>query len=302
MLSHSHPPAMVFRDTRKNPRVPVKLLEIANNKPAPQAERGINMNANKVYEKCITILNDYCKKAGYSYDFMMNNLNNIANGIVKNDKNKLFGNDTLLLNIIGVAYDAKCEILNTKIKNADSKKPSTAALKRILKNTSNKNMIQFQKSWIDEDVFGNKRQIVMNPYQLVVLNDIDESLPCKSESDSYTTFNYKQILTSVHENAVKRYSIAYEDLLTDVKLYLQNLKAKGVKKSEKNDHPYIIDLGEPTKKDDNQIGINADYLKDMLDALPNCEIYFSQGLDAWRSPIYFKSEDGEGILLPIKIK
>lgn len=262
------------------------------------------MNANQVYEKAITILNDYCKKAGYSYDFMMENLNNIANGITTSDKNILFGNDELLLNIIGVAYDAKCEILNTKNKNADSKnkKASTAALKRILKNTSNKNMIQFQKSWIDEDVFGNKRQIVLNPHQLVVLNDIDESLPIKLESDNYTTFNYKQILNPARENAVKRYSIAYEDLLTDVKLYLQNLKAKGVKKSEKNDHPYIIDLGEPTKKDYTRIGINADYLKDMLDALPNCEIYFSQGLDAWRSPIYFKSEDGEGILMPIKIK
>lgn len=259
------------------------------------------MNANKVYEKTITILNDYCQQRGYNYDFMMENLNNIANGITTNDKNIFFGNDRMLLNIISVAYDAKCEILNTRIKNANSKnkKPSTAALKRILKNNHN---IVFKKSWIDEDVFGNKQQILTNGFQLVVLNDIDNSLPIKTESDNYDTIDYKKILNPVREKAVRKFDIGYEDLLADVKLYIQKLKAEGVKKSERYKHPYVIDLGEPTRENDTRIGVNADYLKDMLEIFPECEIYFEQGNKAYINPIYFKAHNGEGILMPIKIK
>ena len=260
------------------------------------------MNANQVYEKSITILNDYCKQIGYNYDFMMENLNNIANGLITNDKNIIFGNDKLLLNIIDIAYDAKCEILNTKKTNSKNKKASTAALKRILKNGNNKNIIAFQKSWIDEDAFGNKQQILTNGFQLVVLNDIDNSLPIKTESDNYDTIDYKKILNPIRENAVRKFDIGYEDLLTDVKFHLQKLKAEGVKKSERYKHPYVIDLGEPTKKDNTRIGVNVDYLKDMLEIFPDCEIYFRQGSAACITPIYFKAQNGEGVLCPIKIK
>lgn len=252
------------------------------------------MNANQVYEKSITILNDYCKQIGYNYDFMMENLNNIANGLITNDKNMIFGADKVLLNIIDIAYDAKCEILNTKKTNSKNKKASTAALKRILKNGDNKNRIELQKSWIDED--DNKQQIIANRFQLVVLNDIDNSLPIKLESDEYTTIDYKKILNHVRKNTVRKFDIAYDDLLTDVKFHLRKLKAEGVKKSERYKHPYVIDLGET------KIGVNADYLKDMLEIFPDCEIYFSQGSDACIAPIYFKAQNGEGVLCPIKIK
>lgn len=261
------------------------------------------MNANQVYEKSIKILNDYCKQIGYNYDFMMENLNNIANGLVTNDKNMIFGTDKVLLYIVGMIYDSKCEILNnSKSTTRKNKKASTAALKRVLKDKSIGNRISLQKSWIDKDKYGHKQQVLTNGYQLIVLNEIDDSLPIKTEYDDYTTMDYKKVLDPTREKAVRKLEITYDDLLADVKLYIQKLKAEGVKKSERYQHPYIIDLGEPTRENDTRIGVNADYLKDMLEIFPECEIYFEQGNKAYINPIYFKSHNGEGILMPIRLK
>lgn len=46
-----------------------------------------------------------------------------------------------------------------------------------------------------------------------------------------------------------------------------------------------------------QIGVNPCYLLDMLQALPDCDARYSNPI----SPIYFAAENGDGILLPVRL-
>lgn len=49
---------------------------------------------------------------------------------------------------------------------------------------------------------------------------------------------------------------------------------------------------------DEKIYCNAQYLIDMIEALPNAAVTYKSNIE----PIYFKSDDGEGLLLPIRRK
>lgn len=50
---------------------------------------------------------------------------------------------------------------------------------------------------------------------------------------------------------------------------------------------------------DGKIWVNAKYLLDMLLTLPGCKAYMTNG-NSKLSPVYFKSDDGDGILLPVR--
>ena len=69
-----------------------------------------------------------------------------------------------------------------------------------------------------------------------------------------------------------------------MKAFISEMKAKH---GAKNNIPYCID---------GFIYVNPQFLLDFMQALPGCEAIRPE--DA-KHPIYFKSEDGDGILLPV---
>lgn len=57
--------------------------------------------------------------------------------------------------------------------------------------------------------------------------------------------------------------------------------------------PYVLTYGDGEK-----IGVNPQYLIDMLQALPDCTAVVTGPI----KPIYFTAENGDGILLPVRLK
>lgn len=48
-----------------------------------------------------------------------------------------------------------------------------------------------------------------------------------------------------------------------------------------------------------EVHLNAEYLLDMLEALPGATVTASRR-DTWRSAVYFNAENGDGVLLPLR--
>lgn len=68
-------------------------------------------------------------------------------------------------------------------------------------------------------------------------------------------------------------------------------KANGIKTDRYN--PILFQVNKNT-------WVNAQYLLEMMEALPGCEIYAVESdLPCSRKPIYFKSDAGDGVLLPV---
>lgn len=79
-------------------------------------------------------------------------------------------------------------------------------------------------------------------------------------------------------------------MLPTVKDLKEHIAKSKAKKRFTVNIPYELDGGE--------ICVNAQYLSDMLQALPKCKAYKPM---TRYSPIYFKAENGDGILMPMKV-
>lgn len=63
------------------------------------------------------------------------------------------------------------------------------------------------------------------------------------------------------------------------------------KKSEYSPLPWSFGEGLPA--------VNPEYLLDMLVALPDCKAFAVPGRSAYKSPLYFIADNGDGLLLPV---
>lgn len=115
--------------------------------------------------------------------------------------------------------------------------------------------------------------------------------------DGYRMVRLKSDLSSFphvcNDFDTKRYVTPFEYDRVEIELpTIAELKAH-LKRYPKTKHsstrPFVIDGAIP---------VDPSYLLDMLYALPGCKCYLPEKID---NPIYFESENGDGILLPIRI-
>lgn len=154
-----------------------------------------------------------------------------------------------------------------------------AAFKRIIKSCENSAM---------KGVFERGgRFCVCDGYRLIRSNVDFSSVP-----HIETTFDAEKVMNSAAEN---RHPLQLPTV-AELKTWLANYKAKngssyGTKKAPRT--PYILTFG-----NGQEIGVNPVYLLDMLQALPGCTATAKNPLSA----IYFSAENGDGIVLPVRLK
>lgn len=129
------------------------------------------------------------------------------------------------------------------------------------------------------------------------------TLYCVCDSYVAIRFNEKQLLSEIDEKwhgqemqleqIVKPMDDSKEITLPDLselKVYIKTHKIK-----EKNNPKKVADYLLDEKLN---LWVNPQYLLNAMECLPNCKAYASNRI----SPIYFKAENGDGVVMPVNHK
>lgn len=153
---------------------------------------------------------------------------------------------------------------------------------RIIKNAESGTR-DFLKGMFTNKLNGETVYCVCDGYRAVRFND---KLPLPEIDEKYKDAEFN--LTNVCKPSVNAKEIQLPDI-ADVKVWAKTQKyVEGKKKYTK---PYLLD---------EEIGVyvNPNYLVDMMECLPNAKVYVASPVSA----IYFKADNGDGVLLPVKNK
>lgn len=178
-------------------------------------------------------------------------------------------------------YATAADLLIDTLSGIDSKITSAstlAAIKRFYKST-NRNAARMHGIVENIDENGVKRFVIIDGYRLIRLNADPVSIPHVDKEKAFDSDSINKIMQ------VNRYGEKLNlPTVQELKAFISEMKAKH---GTKNNIPYCID---------GFIYVNPQFLLDFMQALPGCEAIRPE--DA-KHPIYFKSEDGDGILLPV---
>ncbi len=171
--------------------------------------------------------------------------------------------------------------LQEDIRNEEcSSKGALSALKaaqRILKTASYDVRAELKFPWTDEQ----GRQILCDGYRLARLN---EPLPLPERPEGLECINHLAILEPARNGRGQRLEAPdVKELRAHIKTVKPTLPKGGVVKWDFGDGLPMVD---------------AQYLLDMLTLLPGAALYCT-GKNPLISPIYFESESGDGVLLPV---
>ena len=151
----------------------------------------------------------------------------------------------------------------------------TAAVKRIMKTTPE------GKSGIAHYTSG---YAVITKYSVIRLHNDLTALPHLDENEKYPETTLNKIMNGTIDAA------AAEPLplptIPELKAYIARCKAIGGK-----EHHLAVKVG--------NIYFNPAFLLDFMEALPGCVAYAPKSSIA---PVYFKSENGDAVLLPVNPK
>ena len=172
--------------------------------------------------------------------------------------------------------------LQDDIRNAEcSSKAALSALKaaqRILKTASYGVREELKFPWTDEQ----GRQILCDGYRLARLN---EPLPLPERPEGLECINHLAILEPARNGRGQQLEAPdVKELRAHIKTVKPTLPKGGVVK---------WDFGEGLPM------VNAQCLLDMLTLLPGAALYCT-GKNPLISPIYFESESGDGVLMPVR--
>lgn len=152
------------------------------------------------------------------------------------------------------------------------------AAQRILKTASDAGNKRLAYPWTDEQ----GRQILCDSYRLARLN---EPLPLPERPEGLECINHLAILEPARNGRGQRLEAPdVKDLRAHIKTVKPTLPKGGVVKWDFGDGLPMVD---------------AQYLLELLALLPGAALYCT-GKNPLVSPIYFESESGDGVLLPVR--
>lgn len=195
---------------------------------------------------------------------------------IENPKKELYSLDYQLINLLKLLQQDIAAQENKKSGRGNLQKAMDAIVKNAKKKTQNSNLFGYTREG-DYTIVCDGYRVIRTKEEIQYTEQV-EGLPAVSK-----------MTEEARQNAVNELIMP---TIGDLKAYIKLMKAED-KKTKWVGIPYTF-AGEEGKK---QPTVNAEYLLDMLTAFPDAKGSYSTLID----PVYFEGEQGDGILLPIRI-
>ena len=164
------------------------------------------------------------------------------------------------------------------ISEKSTSKTVAAAVKRMLAKDDTRPALKFMHK---TEFRGETRYAVCDGFRALALKHDITCLPHANDGENFIDLNQAMDLEK------------HEELNLPAVKELKAVIAAHPELKRTNKKP-----GQPAVLD-NRIGVNALYLLDMLQALPGCHAWMTGN---YMHPIFFESEDGDGILCPVRVR
>lgn len=187
--------------------------------------------------------------------------------------------DSLSIRIASLIADVENDLRLETAKKC-GKLDRLKAAQRIIKEAKTTPHTALHGAWIADGV-----QMFCDGARLVCLS---EHLDLEKIPENVQPINAARIVNGAKDNQGEK--LVLPDIAT-LKTFIKTEKA--IKKATKDRAPVLYDFG------DGMPAVNAQYLLDILEIFPDATATASKQRPTL-SAIYFKSADGEGVLLPVK--
>lgn len=182
-----------------------------------------------------------------------------------------------------VLKQLEADMLIEQSKKSGTKSIVNAA-NRIIKNAEFRNHPMLEGMFTNQTKDGSTLYCVCDSYVAIRFNE-KQLLPEIDEKYHGQEMQLEQIVRPIYDSE----EITLPDI-GELKVYIKTHKIK-----EKNNDKKVADylLGEELN-----LWVNPQYLLNAMECLPDCKAYAANRI----SPIYFKAENGDGVVMPVNHK
>ena len=185
--------------------------------------------------------------------------------------------------MLDVLKSLEADMLIEQLKKSGTKSIATAA-NRIIKNAESSNKPMLEGMFTNQTRDGSTLYCVCDSYVAIRFNE-KPLLPEIDEKYHGQEMQLEQIVKPMDGSK----EIALPDI-SELKVYIKTHKIKE-KNNPKKVADYLLD-------EELNLWVNPQYLLNAMECLPDCKAYAANRI----SPIYFKSENGDGVVMPVNHK
>ena len=185
--------------------------------------------------------------------------------------------------MLDVLKSLEADMLIEQSKKSGTKSIVTAA-NRIIKNAKLRNKPMLEGMFTNQTRDGSTLYCVCDGYVAIRFNE-KPLLPEIDEKYHGQEMQLEKIVNPMDGSK----EIALPDI-SELKVYIKTHKIK-----EKNNPKKVADY---LLNEELNLWVNPQYLLNAMECLPDCKAYAANRI----SPIYFKSENGDGVVMPVKHK
>ena len=185
--------------------------------------------------------------------------------------------------MLDVLKSLESDMLIEQSKKSGTKSIVTAA-NRIIKNAELRNKPMLEGMFTNQTRDGSTLYCVCDGYVAIRFNE-KPLLPEIDEKYNGQEMHLEQIVKPMDGSK----EIALPDL-SELKVYIKTHKIKE-KNNDKKVADYLLD-------EELNLWVNPQYLLNAMECLPNCKAYAANRI----SPIYFKAENGDGVVMAVNHK
>lgn len=185
--------------------------------------------------------------------------------------------------MLDVLKSLEADMLIEQSKKSGTKSIVTAA-NRIIKNAESTGKDMLVGMFENKDKYGETKYCVCDSYVAIRFNE-KQLLPEIDEKYHRQEMQLEQIVKPMDGSK----EIALPDI-GELKVYIKTHKIK-----EKNNPKKVADY---LLNEELNLWVNPQYLLNAMECLPDCKAYAANRI----SPIYFKAENGDGVVMPVNHK
>ena len=183
-----------------------------------------------------------------------------------------------------VLKQLEADMLIEKSKKSGTKSIVTAA-NRIITNAESRNKPMLEGMFTNQTRDGSTLYCVCDSYVAIRFNE-KPLLPEIDEKWHGQEMNLEYVVNPMDGSK----EITLPDI-SELKVYIKTHKIKKTKTNQAGVEPYLLD-------EELNLWVNPQYLLNAMECLPDCKAYAEDRI----SPIYFKAENGDGVVMPVNHK